>query len=244
MLAAYISVRALYPKSCTAAHRINFWSDSFVKLENEMSIDAGASIKRAYERLLEVEDSAMNGTRKRLIKAKALCLSSQVDEPREGLQAKLSEIHRRQAQQENVFADLSTAKKAVEMATEDLVADLPRLELPTLQCLAKVFAQNYMKSLTMEEHVATAGPKLASINSKSGDWFFEELKSLYSEQREIVTICTRVFPTAVAPLNLQDIHLTSDLYTCLGKLYSEWRGYIVPEAVSLLQECFWKFTIL
>ncbi|CBY37429.1 unnamed protein product, partial [Oikopleura dioica] len=241
MLAAYISVRALYPKSCIATHRINFWCDSFLKLKNEMSMESGSVIKKAHEKLLEAEDSSMNGIHKRLIKAKAHCLSLQIDEPREGLQAKLSEIHRRQAQQESVFADINIAKKAVEMATKELLADLPRVELTTLKCLVKVFTQNYLKSLTMEEHVATAGPKLASINSKSGDWFFEELKSLYFEQREIVTICARVFPTAVAPLNLQDIQLTSDVYTCLGKLYSEWRGYIVPEAVSLLQESFLNF---
>jgi hypothetical protein len=114
------------------------------------------------------------------------------------------------------------------MAKEELVVFTSEndVRLPYL-VLVNLFVQNYAKSLTMEGFVANAGHKLASTNSECGDWFFEELRSLYANQREIITIGATIAPDYISQLNLKDVTLTSMVYSKLAKLYSEWKESVI-----------------
>ena len=105
-----------------------------------------------------------------------------------------------------VFSESVLSEKAVELAMGELVQFAQNGETSRLLFLNLVglFIQKYSKSLTMEAFVATAGHKLASTNSESGDWFFEELKSLYANQRELVTISAKIAPELMSHLNLQE----------------------------------------
>lgn len=146
------------------------------------------------------------------------------------------ELHRRKADEDVVFRDAEDSEKALELSLAEVMqfSQQNGYRLPFLTLIG-LFITNYKKNLKMETFVASAGPKLASTNSEYGDWFFEELRSVYENQREIVSVCTKVTPDIMAAQNLQDINLCSTVYSKLAKLYSEWKGYIVPEAVSLLQ---------
>ena len=240
LLRQYSRIQQLYPRSAVKNHRIVFWSDAVDNLSSDTSAETAQGIKDAHDEMVQSEDSSVNGARKRLIKAKSGCLASQIDEPREGLRAKLQELNRRKCQEDMVFKESELSEKAIELATAELEQFThqhdPRL---AYLILVGVFIQNYTKSLTMEGFVANAGHKLASTNSECGDWFFEELRSVYANQHalqhQLISISARINPELKTQLNLQDITLTSMVYTKLAKLYSEWKGYIVPEAISLLQ---------
>ena len=102
-LKQYSRIQQLYPRSAVKNHRIVFWSDAIENLEVKTTGAIAQEIKDSHEQLVQSEDSSLNGARKRLIKAKNGCLASQVDEPREGLKAKLTELRRRKCQEDMVF---------------------------------------------------------------------------------------------------------------------------------------------
>ena len=63
--------------------------------------------------MVQSEDSSagLNGARKRIIKAKSGCLQTQINEPREGLKAKLQELRRRKCQEDMVFKESELSVK-------------------------------------------------------------------------------------------------------------------------------------
>ena len=76
---------------------------------------------------------------------------------------------------------------------------------------------------------------MVSINSDQGDWFFGELISLNSNQNELLRIISEAAPSFYNHIEVDDIRLTATIYQTLGRLHREWKSYIIPESVTLVQ---------
>ena len=134
------------------------------------------------------------------------------------------------------FKDEATCRKALELSFDEVLtyarsADEEIIFLITLT----LFIRNYQKSIKMEETVRTYAYKLVSINSDQGDWFFEELVSLNSNQNELLRIISEAAPSFYNHIEVDDIRLTATIYQTLGRLHREWKSYIIPESVTLVQ---------
>ena len=84
MLRNYSEIQKLYPKSSIVNHRSVFWHNALVKLSGDMTASNIGDIKESHDMIVQSEDSSINGSRQRLIKAKNGYLCSAIDEPREG----------------------------------------------------------------------------------------------------------------------------------------------------------------
>ena len=73
------------------------------------------------------------------------------------------------------------------------------------------------------------------MNSDQGDWFFEELISLNANQNELLRIISEAAPSFYNHIEVDDIRLTATIYQTLGRLHREWKSYIIPESVTLVQ---------
>ena len=134
------------------------------------------------------------------------------------------------------FKDEATCRKALELSFDEVLtyarsADEEIIFLITLT----LFIRNYQKSIKMEETVRTYAYKLVSINSDQGDWFFGELISLNSNQNELLRIISEAAPSFYIHIEVDDIRLTATIYQTLGRLHREWKSYIIPESVTLVQ---------
>jgi hypothetical protein len=129
-------------------------------------------------------------------------------------------------------------QKALELSFEDIKTfmdqnqDSSRL---VFLIIIKLFFKNYSNSLNMEEFVKGASHKLVSTNSDQGDWFFEELVSLQYNQKKLLHLISELVPNYFSRINFDDINLTNQVYSRLGKLYYEWKSYIIPETIHLVQ---------
>ena len=120
------------------------------------ALDHIKNIKEEHEAIVQSEDNSTGGSRQRLIKAKNGYLCSAIDEPREGLQAKLRDLKKRRADEAKSFKDPEMRQKALELSFEDIKTfmdqnqDSSRL---VFLIIIKLFFKNYSNSLNMEEFV-------------------------------------------------------------------------------------------
>ena len=212
----------------------SFWYDSLIKLQNDLTIDSIKSIRDCHESIIQSEDSSVEGTRAR--KAKSGYLASAIEEPREGLRSKLIELKKRSMDETRSFKDEATCRKALELSFDEVLtyARSAGEEIIFLTTLTH-FIRNYQKSIKMEETVRTYAYKLVSMNSDQGDWFFEELISLNANQNELLRIISEAAPSFYNHIEVDDIRLTATIYQTLGRLHREWKSYIIPESVTLVQ---------
>ena len=119
----YAKIQQLYPKSSISKHRVIFWYDSLIKLQNDLTIDSIKSIRDCHESIIQSEDSSVEGTRARIIKAKSGYLASAIEEPREGLRSKLIELKKRSMDETRSFKDEATCRKTLELSFDEVLTD-------------------------------------------------------------------------------------------------------------------------
>ena len=131
------------------------------------------------------------------------------------------------------FKDEATCRKALELSFDEVLTYARSAGEEII--FLTLFIRNYQKSIKMEETVRTYAYKLVSINSDQGDWFFGELISLNSNQNELLRIISEAAPSFYIHIEVDDIRLTATIYQTLGRLHREWKSYIIPESVTLVQ---------
>ncbi|XP_077975239.1 serine/threonine-protein kinase SMG1-like isoform X1 [Styela clava] len=239
MLTTFAAIVAQFPPTAVITnHSDSIWGSHLSQLASNFSEEECNSVQNIVKKQLSRESKLSQA---RLASAKDTMLQQEVADLNKLL---MKLLERRNSQLTTPAQEWANLENAVAVTRDCIISFVQEngiLGMHTiLSILTLALIALAQRGITMETTAASAGHRLVDMTSQDGDWFLEELCSLFGNVVQLLHVGDQILTmTEVGhSVNIEAVQALLTVDSCfrsLMDLYNNFRNIILPEAVKLLQ---------